>query len=146
MADTLIQNISYLVTFDDRDRELADADILVSGQRIVAVGHGLEVDDSVEVIDGSGLLVLPGLINAHQHLYQVGLRSFQELERAPIRPWLSALHVKTVHLWRQGHYMPASVGAVAREGMVESLLGGVTTWPISTTSSSTVRPSRSCKR
>ncbi len=127
MVDTLIRNISHLVTFDDRDRELADADVLVSGRRIVAVGHQLEVDESVDVIDGRGLLVLPGLINAHQHLYQVGLRSFQELERAPIRPWLSALHVKTVHLWRQGHYTAASVGAVARAGMVESLLGGVTT-------------------
>lgn len=127
MVDTLIRNISHLVTFDERDRELADADLLVSGQRIVAVGHQLEVDESVDVIDGSGLLVLPGLINGHQHLYQVGLRSFQELERAPIRPWLSALHVKTVHMWRQGHYTAASVGAVARAGMVESLLGGVTT-------------------
>jgi 8-oxoguanine deaminase len=127
MADTLIRNISHLVTFDDRDRELEGADVLISGRRIAAVGYDLEVDESVEVIDGTGLLVLPGLINAHQHLYQVGLRSFRELERAPIHPWLTGLHVKTVYLWRQGHYTPAWVGAVARAGMVESLLGGVTT-------------------
>lgn len=127
MPDTLIHNISHLVTFDDRDRELAGADVLISGQRIAAVGHDLDVDDSVEIIDGSGLLVLPGLINAHQHLYQVGLRSFQELERAPIHPWLTGLHVKTTYLWRQGYYTAESVGAVAKAGMVESLLGGVTT-------------------
>ncbi|WP_420637860.1 amidohydrolase family protein [Candidatus Poriferisocius sp.] len=127
MTDTLIRNISHLVTFDAGNRELEDADLLVSGSRIAAVGHHLEVDDTVEVIDGQGLLVLPGLINAHQHLYQVGLRSFTELERAPIHPWLTALHVKTLYLWRQGHYTPEAVGAVARAGMVESLLGGVTT-------------------
>ena len=127
MGATLIRNISHLATFDDHDRELEGADVLVSGPRIADVGHNLTVDDSVQVIDGTGLLVLPGLINAHQHLYQVGLRSFRELERAPIHPWLTALHVKTVYLWRDGHYSPASVGAVARAGMVESLLGGVTT-------------------
>ena len=127
MTDTLIRNISHLVTFDDDERELEGADLLISGSRIAAVGHGLEADDSAEVVDGSGLMVLPGLINAHQHLYQVGLRSFRELERAPIHPWLTALHVKTVFLWRDGHYNPANVGAVAMAGMVESLLGGVTT-------------------
>lgn len=127
MPDTLIRNIGHLVTFDASDRELEGADLLVSGSRIAAVGYDLDVDDSVEIIDGRGLLVLPGLINGHQHLYQVGLRSFVELERAPIHPWLSALHVKTLYLWRQGHYTPDTVGAVARAGMVESLLGGVTT-------------------
>lgn len=127
MPDTLIRNIGHLVTFDANDRELEGADLLVSGTRIAAVGYDLEADDSAEVIDGRGLLVLPGLINGHQHLYQVGLRSFVELERAPIHPWLNALHVKTLYLWRQGHYTPATVGAVARAGMVESLLGGVTT-------------------
>jgi len=127
MSDTLIRNIDHLVTFDDHDRELKGADLLLSGPRVKAVGFNLDADEHVQVIDGAGLLVMPGLINAHQHLYQVGLRSFRELERAPIHPWLTALHVKTVYLWRNGHFTPASVGAVSRAGMVESLLGGVTT-------------------
>ena len=127
VPDTLIRNISHLVTFDANDRELDGADLLVSGSRVAAVGYGLEADDSAEVIDGRGLLVLPGLINGHQHLYQVGLRSFVELERAPIHPWLTALHVKTLYLWRQGHYTPASVGAEGQAGMPESLLDRVKT-------------------
>ena len=60
MPDTLIRNISHLATFDARDRELEGADILVSGSRVAAVGYDLEVGDSVEIIDGRGLLALPG--------------------------------------------------------------------------------------
>src|SRR3954466_10707662 len=42
-----------------------EADVLVDGESIVAVGTGLEGD---EVIDASGCLVMPGLIDNHTHL------------------------------------------------------------------------------
>src|SRR5438876_1018019 len=42
-----------------------DADVLIDGEAVVAVGTGLEADD---VIDASGCLVLPGLIDNHTHL------------------------------------------------------------------------------
>ena len=127
MSPTLLRGIRHLVTFDDRERELEDVDLLIDDQRVAAIGRGLDAPAGAEVIDASRLLVLPGLVNAHQHLYQVGMRSFTELERALIHPWLNALHVKTLYWWRDGHYTPDSVGRMAKAGMVESLLGGVTT-------------------
>lgn len=127
MTATLLQNISHLVTFDDRDRELRDVDLLVQDRRIAAIGSGLDVPRGAEVIDCSGLLVLPGLVNGHQHLYQVGMRSMPEYERAAILPWLRGLHEATLNWWRHGRFTPESVAAVSRAGMVESLLGGVTT-------------------
>src|SRR6478735_3891442 len=42
-----------------------DADVLIDGETIVAVGKGLQGD---EEIDASGCLVLPGLIDNHTHL------------------------------------------------------------------------------
>jgi len=69
----LIRNAGVL-TFDKSRQEYARADVLTIGQRIVAVGPDLQVADfvnpateKVEVIDGAGKLLMPGLINAHLH-------------------------------------------------------------------------------
>ena len=42
-----------------------DADVLIDGETIVAVGTGLQGD---EEIDASGCFVMPGLIDNHTHL------------------------------------------------------------------------------
>src|SRR5918998_3906376 len=42
-----------------------DADVLIDGESIVAVGTGLQGD---EEIDASGCLVMPGLVDNHTHL------------------------------------------------------------------------------
>jgi dihydroorotase (multifunctional complex type) len=47
------------------------ADILIEGERIVAVGAGLETGDAVR-IDARGLLAFPGLIDPHTHLREPG--------------------------------------------------------------------------
>ena len=44
-----------------------EADVAIAGERIVAVAAGLPRDDA-RVIDASGLLVLPGVIDVHTHL------------------------------------------------------------------------------
>ena len=131
--DLLLRRIEHLVTFDDEERELRDVDVLVRDGRIAAIGTDLADDPAIslaaeaEVIDGRGLLVLPGLINAHQHLYQVGLRAIPELERAEIRSWLRGVGFRCLLWSNQGRFTPELVGALAQAGLVESLLGGVTT-------------------
>jgi dihydropyrimidinase len=42
-----------------------DADVLIEGESIVAIGTGLQAD---EEIDASGCLVMPGLVDNHTHL------------------------------------------------------------------------------
>lgn len=43
------------------------ADILIEGDAIAAIGDALDLSAADKVIDGSGKLVMPGLINAHMH-------------------------------------------------------------------------------
>jgi imidazolonepropionase-like amidohydrolase len=49
---------------------LLDATVIVRGERIAAVGsrNSVSVPEGAEVVDGSGLTLLPGLIDSHFHL------------------------------------------------------------------------------
>src|SRR5690349_24966275 len=52
------------------------------------------------------LVVLPGLINAHQHLYQGATRAIPALERSLIGPWLAGLGAIVKQWWRNGAFEP----------------------------------------
>jgi len=43
-------------------------DVLIRGDRIAAIGPGLDVDEDTRILDGSGKYVMPGLIDTHVHL------------------------------------------------------------------------------
>ncbi len=118
----------WCCTFDSDDTELAGADVLVDDGVIVAVGVDLEVSGPVDrTVDGRGLVLLPGLVNAHQHLYQGACRAVPHLERVLIGPWLAGLGALVKGWWRDGRFAPDAVGAISSAVLAESLLGGVTT-------------------
>ncbi len=56
----------------DGSRLLPATDVLVSGDRILAIGKGLTLPAGIEVVSGTGRTLLPGLIDAHAHVYDVG--------------------------------------------------------------------------
>jgi cytosine/adenosine deaminase-related metal-dependent hydrolase len=88
---TVVQRAATVVTFDADDRVLHDVDLRLADGRIASIGTDVaEVGD--DVVDGRDLIVLPGLVNAHQHLSQVGFRAMRGLERAAIGPWLVRIH------------------------------------------------------
>jgi cytosine/adenosine deaminase-related metal-dependent hydrolase len=65
-----------LVTMDARLGDLPDADLLVEGQRITSIAPAGTLGDlDAEVVDARGRIVIPGLVNAHMHTWQTGLRS-----------------------------------------------------------------------
>lgn len=51
----------------DGERSLAPSTVLVDDGRVRAVGPDVRVPDGVEVVDGSGRTLLPGLIDSHVH-------------------------------------------------------------------------------
>ncbi|MFL6694110.1 MAG: amidohydrolase family protein [Ramlibacter sp.] len=71
MARTLVRGAT-LVTMDPQG-DLPRGDLLVEGERIVAIAPQLVVDDC-EVVDAHGCIVIPGLVNAHMHTWQTALR------------------------------------------------------------------------
>jgi cytosine/adenosine deaminase-related metal-dependent hydrolase len=67
----------HVVTMDAGRAEHASGYVAVEGNRIVAVGHGAappEAFAQARVIDATGCLATPGLINTHHHLYQWATR------------------------------------------------------------------------
>jgi cytosine/adenosine deaminase-related metal-dependent hydrolase len=59
---------------DDAHTVLTGADVLVDGERIAAVGTGLEVPAGTAEIDATGGIVMPGMIDTHRHMWQTAMR------------------------------------------------------------------------
>ena len=65
-----------VLTMDDAHTVLTNADVLVVGERIAAVGAGLEVPDGTAEIDAAGGIVMPGMIDTHRHMWQTAMRGY----------------------------------------------------------------------
>lgn len=72
MKRTLIK-AGWLVTLEQAHGDLQNGEILLEGDRIAAIGRNLGAQAD-EVIDAGDMIVMPGLVNAHIHLWQCGLR------------------------------------------------------------------------
>ncbi len=95
------------------------ADILIEGDRITAVGPRLAPEGNVEVLEASGRLVVPGLINAHYHSHDTLCRGlFEEL---PLEMWL----LYTLPMGQNRSL--EEVRARTLVGALESLRCGITT-------------------
>lgn len=72
-ADLIVEG-AYVVTLDPRRPVITDGSVAVVGEAIAAVGSASEVaaayPQTVRRIDASGCLAMPGLIDAHTHLFQ----------------------------------------------------------------------------
>jgi 5-methylthioadenosine/S-adenosylhomocysteine deaminase len=64
-----------VMSMDPHVGDFAKADVLVEGEKIVAVGPGLQAGGASE-IDATGRIVMPGFIDTHHHQFETALRSF----------------------------------------------------------------------
>jgi 5-methylthioadenosine/S-adenosylhomocysteine deaminase len=70
---TLIRG-GIVLSLDPDVGDFPSADVLIEGDRIVEVRPGLEVAEA-EVIDASGMIVVPGFIDSHRHIWEGLLRN-----------------------------------------------------------------------
>ncbi len=97
MSTLLIKNIDAIVTCDNADSMPRNADLLSVDGIIKKIGPNLEAELAAgtkidRVIDASGMIAYPGLINAHHHLYQVFSRNLPEVQNLELFDWLVALY------------------------------------------------------
>src|SRR6266849_11178858 len=65
-----------VLTMDDAHTVRTDTDVLVTGDRIAAVGPRLEAPEGALEIDASGGIVMPGMIDTHRHMWQTAMRAY----------------------------------------------------------------------
>jgi cytosine/adenosine deaminase-related metal-dependent hydrolase len=64
-----------VLSMDAAVGDFAEADVLVDGKNIAAVGRNVNAGDA-QVIDAKGMIVMPGFIDTHHHQFETALRSF----------------------------------------------------------------------
>ena len=75
--DTLISNVTA-VTMNPRMEVIFGAYIGIDGGKIVSISKSAPAQPPKTIIDGTGMVAMPGLINCHTHLATAGLRSYTD--------------------------------------------------------------------
>ena len=70
---TLIRGGTVL-SMDPALGDLPSGDVLIEGEKILAVGPDLS-NGEVEMIDASGMIVMPGFVDSHRHIWEGLLRN-----------------------------------------------------------------------
>ncbi|SEU12325.1 amidohydrolase family protein [Nonomuraea wenchangensis] len=99
---------------------LEDTDVLVTGDRIAEVGPGLRAPDDALVIDATGGIVLPGMIDTHRHMWQTALRGYGA-------DWTLTQYFVWFYLDHGKLFRPQDVHAGNVLAAIEALDAGVTT-------------------
>ncbi|MEO3804562.1 amidohydrolase family protein [Nonomuraea sp. B1E8] len=104
----------------DGRRVLPRTDVLVTGDRIAAVGHDLRAPRDAIEIDASGGIVMPGMIDTHRHMWQTAMRGYGA-------DWTLTQYFVWFYLDHGRLFRPEDVHAGNTLAAIEALDAGVTT-------------------
>lgn len=95
---------------DSQLGDFDDAEILVEDGQIVAIGTNLGVNDA-EIIDASGMIAIPGMVDTHRHTWQSQLRGI--LADGTIPDYLRGMRLQMAPRYRaEDMYVGNYVGAL----------------------------------
>ncbi len=124
MGTLLLRHADILITMDPdpQRRVIEDGAIFVRDNVIQQVGKTEDLPDEADtIINARGMIVLPGLVNTHHHLYQTLTRAVPQAQNANLFQWLKTLYPIWAELTAEGAYVSALVG------MAELIKSGCTT-------------------
>jgi 5-methylthioadenosine/S-adenosylhomocysteine deaminase len=109
-----------VITMDKRLRDLKRGDVLLDREKIVEVAREIAPPPGAEVIDAAGMIVMPGLINAHLHTWQSGLRGMGG-------DWAVPQYMANMHRGLATHFRPEDIYIANLMGALTSINSGTTT-------------------
>ncbi len=110
---------AYLLCLDGDDDGLRRGDVLIEGDRIAAVGAGLQANGA-EQLDGRGMIAMPGLIDTHRHVWGSMLRG------GACYGDVTDYFAKVVFSYGAA-FTPEDTYTSARLGLAEAVAAGITT-------------------
>lgn len=122
MTTLLIRNADVLVTMDEHRTEIPNGGLFARDGFIEQVGPSADLPtDADEILDLSGHIVLPGLVNTHHHFYQTLTRAVPAAQDANLFNWLKTLYP----IWAR--MQPEDIRIATQTALVELALSGCTT-------------------
>jgi cytosine/adenosine deaminase-related metal-dependent hydrolase len=122
MSTLLVRHAEILVTMDDRRREIPDGGLFIRDGFIQQVGPSAELPATAdEILDLTGHILLPGLINTHHHFYQTLTRAVPAAQDANLFNWLKTLYP----IWAR--MRPEDIRVSTQTALSELALSGCTT-------------------
>ena len=118
MRSLLIQGAT-IISMDPTVGDLRPGSILIEGDRISAVDREISARDA-EVFDASPFIVIPGLVNAHMHTWQTGLRAVST-------NWTLLEYFRWMHAGLATHFLPEDIYIGTLAGALNQLNCGTTT-------------------
>ena len=115
--DTLISNVT-IVTMNERNDVLFGAFLGIDCGKIVSITKAAPKEQPSTIIDGTGMVVMPGLVNCHTHLATSVLRSYSDD--------LSGREALDAQLQKEDKMDSRAAKAAASLAIAESLRFGVT--------------------
>ena len=116
---TRLQGIDTIVSCDPLDRVYTDTELWFENGEIVHIGSWDRSAD--REYDCKGMIVYPGLINVHHHLYQYFSRNLSKVQNLELFDWLKALY----GVWKNLNEKTVYLSSCA--GMAELMRYGCTT-------------------
>jgi cytosine/adenosine deaminase-related metal-dependent hydrolase len=117
---TLVKNADIIATFNKNLDEIKNGWILVEDNIIKDLGTSQE-PSADRVINGKGMLFLPGFVNTHHHFYQSLFRAVREVQDIRLFDWLVFLYER----WKNIDEESIKVSTV--NAILELMKSGVTT-------------------
>ena len=128
MNSLLIKDPLLTVTMDPEYDNFISGWVFIKDNKIESIGTGKQPDADT-VIDAKGMVLLPGLVNTHHHMYQTLTRNLPGAQDTPLFSWLETLY----KVW--GELTEEAVFVSAQVAMAELLLSGCSSLPLAENSS-----------
>ena len=114
---TLLKNATVITM--DAQGDLPQGDVLITGDTLTEIAPGIHANDA-QVIDASGFIIIPGLINAHMHTWQTALRGLAS-------NWTLLEYFQKMHAGLATVFEPKDLHIATLVGALNQLNCGTTT-------------------